>query len=683
MKKILIIFILVLSAQVLLGQTAPEITPNSLTLPRLTTVERDATKPVRGQIIFNTTTNELEYYNGSWKYFQSYQTVNIKSVESVTLYEGLTGKIDFTISKDSKLTATYSAYGSNISIENPSGSVPTNSSTLTLKFLANTVGTGNLTLYVADSQNRSINKNVKIIVNPITSLNKSYADSTLIVAYKSLLGFTDSWFTWDVSPSHWMLDLASDDFYKGSDPGDYSALNSIENFTWDANHQVFENNWNVGMEAIRRANNAIKIAKAYYSIDPNYSKQIEAEAKFLRAYYHFDLYKIFKNIPYYFEVDNLNNKQNLQGSEVLLNIIKDLDFAALNLQNVKSGRGRVDKMVATSFLGKAKVYIGDYSGALTAFNSVINSGRFSLNYDFHDNFKEDSDLGPESILQGTTVFGSPPYANFGYGDRLALPYGTAPSHCCGFKTLTYDLAYAFRTDANGLPIPIANAILQRIPAGSSTLLDPRIDWTMGRTNVPFLDWGLHKDDWIRYGAYAGWYSDKKGTLATLGGARKDEFLSNVNYNLFRYADLLLLAAECEVKIGSLEKARTYVNQIRERASHTAQGLSSVSVASNSSEINWAAYRIRQYTSSWTSQVAALDAVKLERRLELAMEGHRIFDLQRWGDLISVISAHINRERNLTIAASSIIVPTSKNLVFPIPQSAIDKSGGLLVQNPGY
>lgn len=169
----------------------------------------------------------------------------------------------------------------------------------------------------------------------------------------------------------------------------------------------------------------------------------------------------------------------------------------------------------------------------------------------------------------------------------------------------------------------------------------------------------------------------------MGGARKDEFLSNVNYNLFRYADLLLLAAECEVKIGSLEKARTYVNQIRERASHTAQGLSSVSVASNSSEINWAAYRIRQYTSSWTSQVAALDAVKLERRLELAMEGHRIFDLQRWGDLISVISAHINRERNLTIAASSIIVPTSKNLVFPIPQSAIDKSGGLLVQNPGY
>lgn len=682
MRKIFYLNFILIFSQLSFAQTAPEITPNSFTLPRLTTTERDATKPVRGQIIFNTTTNELEYYNGSWKYFQSYQTVNIKSVESVTLFEGLTSKIDFNISKDSKLTATYSAYGSNISIENSSGTVPT-TNLLPLRFVATTVGTGNLNLYVTDSQNRSYRKNVKIIVNPISSLNKNYADSTLIAAYKSLLGFTDSWFTWDVSPSHWMLDLASDDFYKGSDPGDYSTLNSIENFTWDANHQVFENNWNVGIEAIRRSNNAIKIAKAYYSIDPNYSKQIEAEARFLRAYYHFDLYKIFKNIPYFFETDNLNNKQNLQGSEVLLNIIKDLDFAALNLQSVKPGRGRVDKMVANSFLGKAKVYIGDFSGALTAFNSVINSGRYSLNYDFHDNFKEDSDLGPESILQATTVFGSPPYSTFGYGDRLALPYGSAPSQCCGFKTATFDLAFAYRTDLNGLPIPIANSILSRIPSGSTTLLDPRIDWTMGRTNVPYLDWGPQKDDWIRNPTNAGWYSDKKGALTTLGGIRKYEFLSNVNYNLFRYADLLLLAAECEVKIGSLEKARTYVNQIRERASHTAQGSSSVSVASNSSEINWAAYRIRQYTSSWTDQFAALEAVKLERRLELAMEGHRIFDLQRWGDLISVISGHINRERNLTTAAGSILVPTSKNYAFPIPQSAIDKSGGLIVQNPGY
>lgn len=684
MKKLFAIILFTIYSQFSFSQKAPEITPNSFTLPRLTTAERDATKPVRGQIIFNTTTNEIEYFNGSWRYFSTYQTVNISSVQSISLLEGQLGKVDFTVSKDYNLTGTYNVWGSNISLENTSGTFT--SGILPINFVATVVGNGVITLSINDSQNRSQYKNVKVIVKSPGAVTKNYVDSTLTAAYKSLLGWTDYWTPIDISPSRWMLDVASDDYHKGSDPGDYTILSQIENFSWDANNSILSNNWISGYEGVRRANNAIVAAKAYNNIDPNYAKQIEAEATFLRAYYHFDLYKLFKNIPYRLNTDLLNKKQNLQGSEVLLNIIKDLENSIVNLPTVKSGLGRIDKMVAYSFLGKAKLYIRDYNGALTAFNTVINSGRYALNYDFHDNFKENSDQTSEAILQANLNFGSPTYTGFLYADRLALPYNNAPSNCCGFKTATYDLAFAFKTDNNGLPIPSNVGTLSRVLANTTTLLDPRIDWTIGRSNVPFLDWGLHSDLWIRNASFAGYYSDKKGVLAYLGGLRKGDYgelLSNANYNLMRYADLLLMAAECEVQVGSLEKARTYVNQIRERASHTAQGASSISVASNASEITWATYRVRQYTTTWTDKLLALETVKLERRLELAMEGHRLFDLQRWGDLEKVIIPYINREKTLATAANSIVAPTSKNYAFPIPQTEIDKSGGLIIQNPGY
>lgn len=185
----------------------------------------------------------------------------------------------------------------------------------------------------------------------------------------------------------------------------------------------------------------------------------------------------------------------------------------------------------------------------------------------------------------------------------------------------------------------------------------------------------------------GWYSPKKNahgkTDATLAGSWAGAQLSNLNYNLMRYADLLLMAAECEVEVGSLEKAREYVNMIRERAAHTAQGSSAISVPANSSEITWANYNVKPYTVAWTSKVEALKAVKLERQLELAMEGHRIYDLQRWGDLVSVMNAYLAREKVLVPILSSATAPTAKNNAFPIPQIEIDLSGGKITQNPGY
>jgi hypothetical protein len=229
--------------------------------------------------------------------------------------------------------------------------------------------------------------------------------------------------------------------------------------------------------------------------------------------------------------------------------------------------------------------------------------------------------------------------------------------------------------------------LKRIEAGASDLLDPRIDYTMGRTDVPYLNWGVQKNTWIRGQGYMGWYSPKKNASAsgdqTLSGGWAGTQLSNLNVELMRYADVLLMAAECEVEVGDLNKARAYVNMIRTRAGNSAQGKSAIKVAINSPEITWAKYNVGTYDAAWTDKTAARNAVRLERKLELALEGHRVFDLQRWGNYIEVENAYLAREKKVVPILNSGNAPSATNLAFPLPTSEVTRSGGKLKQNTGY
>ena len=205
--------------------------------------------------------------------------------------------------------------------------------------------------------------------------------------------------------------------------------------------------------------------------------------------------------------------------------------------------------------------------------------------------------------------------------------------------------------------------------------------------MPYIDWGIHKDSWVRGQGYMGWYSPKKNGHAKgdayLSGSWSGAQLSNLNVELMRYSDVLLMAAECEVEVGSLENARKYVNMIRARAGNCGQGSSKIAVPINSPEITWANYKVGIYDEAWTNKDAARQAVRTERRLELAMEGHRLFDLQRWGVLETVISEYSKREAKLVSVLSQAKAPTSTNYALPIPSIEISKSSGSLKQNSGY
>lgn len=522
--------------------------------------------------------------------------------------------------------------------------------------------------------------------------SKNGVDATLISAYKGLIGWTQNWNeqTWGTAPSNWTFNIASDDHHKGSEPGDGDDMLQFELFQWTPGSQAVRSKWIATYEGIARANSAIRTASVFAEANPSesaYTDVVIGEATFLRAYFHFEGYKVWKNIPYYFETDTDFRKPNDQP--VLPLIIKDLETAISKVPADRGAPGRVDKTVAQAYLGKAKLYAGDFAGAKTAFDAVINSGKYSLVDCFYDNFSVAGDNNSESIfaVQTSVNDGDGDGSNSNFGERLALPHGSSPFGCCGFKNPTYDLAFAYKVDDKGLPVSVEGATLKRLTPDASERLDPRIDWTMGRTDIPYLDWGVQKDDWIRGAGYAGWYSPKKNAHAagdaSLSGSWAGAQLSALNVELMRYSDLLLMAAEVEVEVGSLEKAREYVNMIRKRAGNCAQGQNAIAVPIDSPEITWAKYSVGTYETPWTDKDAARKAVRLERRLELALEGHRIFDLQRWGNYAQDMISYINRESKLISFFASGEKPTEKNIAYPLPSSEIDRSGGALKQNPGF
>jgi hypothetical protein len=277
---------------------------------------------------------------------------------------------------------------------------------------------------------------------------------------------------------------------------------------------------------------------------------------------------------------------------------------------------------------------------------------------------------------------------------------SAPVSCCGFYQPSFSLANAFKTDpVTGYPMPDTynNTDLKSdqglkssdpYTPDNTTPLDPRIDWTMGRRGIPYLDWGINPGFiFVRNQASGGPYSPiKNAPYASQIGVLTDKSswtagYTALNVNLIRFADVLLWAAEAEAEAGSLDNAQNYVNLVRNRAANPA-GFVQGSPAN---------YFIKPYAPGYFTlqgQGGALKLIRFERRLELAMEGHRFFDLVRYGTADVELNAYVAHE----VAAgynllSGATFKKGQSEYFAIPQNEIDAStiGGkpTLTQNPGY
>jgi starch-binding outer membrane protein, SusD/RagB family len=270
--------------------------------------------------------------------------------------------------------------------------------------------------------------------------------------------------------------------------------------------------------------------------------------------------------------------------------------------------------------------------------------------------------------------------------------------CCGFFQPSQNLVNAYKTDATGLPLSdtynASNVTSDEAVLSSESFtpyagnLDPRLDWTVGRRGVPYHDWGTHPGrDWIRDASYGGPYSPKKNTYfktdegSTAGKVGWGFSANALNYTIMRFADVLLMAAEAEIEVGSLTTARDYVNLVRARAAVFAPS-NSGTFAQPAASATYATYNVGQYTA-FADQAAARKAVRFERKLELGMEGHRFFDLVRWGIAATDLNAYLSVEgvrRATTLAGATFVA--GKHEYYPIPSAALTTVPGLK-QNPSY
>lgn len=607
--------------------------------------------------------------------------------------------------------------------------------------------------------------------------NKAGVDGLLIGAYSMLDGYAQTSTSWETSFTNWVYGgIASDDAYKGSNTTDQPAAAPIENHSLDASNEYIQEKWAFCYNAVQRANDVIREIPLVTdgSITADDAAEMTAEARFLRGVFHFEAAKMWRNVPYVSEsvTYGAGNYMVPNPGPIWDSIEADFSAAMLVLPKGKQPEvGRANYYAAEAFLAKAYMFDHQYSKALPLLTDLIDNGvtssgdKYALG-PYEDNFDAAHRNNPESVfcVQMTVNDGSGGQ-NSDQGDVLNYAAGPYTS-CCGFYQPSYTLANAFKVDANGLPMfqtdpatgfpkyddinlkndhgyavdpngdyrhttKIKNAQNQVVTVfdGSAftpttEAVDPRLDWTVGRKGIPYLDWGLcggeawSRGDVVPYNPIKNvfWAKDMATTTETAQGWAANQ-ANAINFNLIRFAEVYLWRAECEVEANQLDAAQADVNIVRGRmADHPEYWVHTYVDNSNPSagftNTPAANYKIGLYGTplstgfSANGQAYARAAVYMEEQLETGMEGRRFFDLQRWdglyggpagtGYMAGVLNAYIKADTRLQSSdakpdGTGVTNPVltgakftgGKNELYPIPQNQIDIESGKLVQNPMY
>lgn len=512
--------------------------------------------------------------------------------------------------------------------------------------------------------------------------------------------------------SNWLWgSIRGGDAYKGTEPTDMVDANPVMRFEiLPGGNGQLNNKFAAIWDGVGEANVVLRNVASAKDLTPAAAKQIEAEARFIRGFQHFEGKKAFGNIPFLDEKVEDFKVTNIEGSgyvNIWPKIEADFKFAYDNLSETPPNVGRANKWAAAAFLAKAYMFQNKFAEAKALFDVIIASGKNSkgVKYDltptYQTNFRALTENNQETVFSIQASYGDGSNTNGNYDNTLNYPHGGSattekPGACCGFFQPSQNLVNSYKTDAGGLPMPdtynATNVTSDELLASNQPFtpyggnLDPRLDWTVGRRGIPYYDWGIHPGkDWIRKIDYGGPYSPKKNTyykadIGSIAGTVGWGFANNaLNYTAMRFADVLLMAAEAEIEVGSLTKAREYINRVRARAA-ASPVLNGAANAAN--------YVVGQYTAEFASKEEARKAVRFERKLELGMEGHRFFDLVRWGIADTELNSYLTVEGTRRVEAlGGAKFVKGKHEYLPIPEYAITQSikegAPTLKQNPGY
>ncbi|MBW6501687.1 MAG: RagB/SusD family nutrient uptake outer membrane protein [Bacteroidales bacterium] len=478
----------------------------------------------------------------------------------------------------------------------------------------------------------------------------------------------------------------------------------------------FIDRWRFCYEGVSRANRVIEfLTKNQQGERPILSEraiQIEAEAKFLRAWFHFQANKVFEYIPYIKTEAELapTLPENVQNSDHGWDgIEEDLQFAIDNLPvtHPLGEVGRPTKFAAEAVKAHAHLYQKEFEKAKELLDDIINNGGFELVSNFYDNYDMTHENNTESIFEIQVATTATSHNSLYPAGAAFHQKGPASLGGWGFFNPTQLLFEAFQVDNDGFPIlnisdrePLVNdqglsSKEEFIP--TDHLLDLRVDWTIARRGIDYLGWGIHPGAaWMREQHINGPYMTKKymhfkseQILNNYGPG----FYNGKNYRLYRLAHIILWRAEIAVEEGDLDYARILVNKIRDRAKNSTpvMGLcKTYSDLENNPLVDWtqpaANYKVEPYPPghpSFSNIEEARNAVRMEIRLEFATEGHRFFDLRRWGLDNSVLNDFIQRDQIMTNYMKGAIYDPEEDDFWPLPPEEVELQKGILRQDSSY
>ena len=540
-----------------------------------------------------------------------------------------------------------------------------------------------ISLFVFGCRQEFLEKDPIGELSPNQVLNTENIEGVIVSAYSVLNGqFDQASNAYNSPASNWSFgDVVSDDAYKGGGgTGDQNQIHLMEIFATNPTVKDVERKWLALFEGVKRANHAIQLLQSSDDFDETLKEQRIAEMKFLRGHYYFELKKIFNNIPFIDESavsleDYYVSNNSLSAEQMWQKIIDDFNAAYNVLPESQEDPGRPTKWAASAYMSKAYLFQEKWEKAEEAADDVINSDQYSLFDNFSDVFLAENDNGKEIIfaVQHSINDGSPRNYNGSIGDRLNPPGGPRyPQY--GFHRPSQNLVNAYKTDKNGLPV------MDNVNISSSDYVDPRLDHTVARPGIPYLDLGiLYEENWARDLATYGPFSPKKRVIS----ANSEHYLTvwpyvnALNYYVIRYADVLLWKAEAAIEQDDLQTGRKYINMIRKRAKNS-QYVKTLDGSEDASN-----YLIEEYDKPFSGYDQAIEALRNERRLEFALEGHRFFDLVRWGIASDVMKDYFEIEKTRRTHLSGANFTEGKNEYFPIPQSQIDLGRGEIEQNEKY
>jgi len=531
-------------------------------------------------------------------------------------------------------------------------------------------------------------------------------DNALIAVYSQVNGRNNAQMG---SPLNWVWgSIRGGDATKGTDPGDFSDINPIQRYDALPNQGVLGAKYLANYEGVARANSVLTLLKtAAPDVSEAFKTDAAAQTRFLRAHFYFELKRAYGNTPYVTEETPLADLAKLKNdTELWPKIEEDMLFAYNNLAETYSQVGRVNKSAAGSYLAKIYMYQNKFADAKALYDVIIPTGKttkgkpYALVAKYGDLFDAANDNNEESIWAYQAAANTGNVNNANPEMVLNWPHTSAgaPGLCCGFFQPSFEMGNSYRTSA-GLPLLDGsyNVGVNQVKTDMAVAatdaftpdagpLDPRIDHVMGRRGITYLDWGINPGaSWIRNqpngGPYAPKkYSYKKGQIGALqDNSSWTPGYTAINFTIIRFADVLLMAAEAEWEVGSPEKAREYVNRVRARAANPAGFvMNGATPAAN--------YVIAEYLTPWVKDNTSRDAIRFERKLELSQEGHRFFDLNRWGIAKQAIDAYLAYEgdKYTTGALSGSVFDAGKDELLPIPQSEIDLVGAdIIKQNPNF